>query len=334
VKVAVIGAGAIGGLVAAYLKDKGEDVLLVARPQTAKKIQADGLKVSGCRGSLQVKIEAVERLTAPADLIILATKTQDLEAALKENRQFLPGAAVLTTQNGVSGDEIAAAFVLKEEIISSIVMFGATSLEPGRVLHNFEGGWIIGRPFGKKDAEVEAVCRLLGQIFPVTLAAEIRGMKYLKLFVNANNCIPAILGVSMQETFSNAEVSRIAMAVWKEGLEVINRCGIRLVSLPDFSLERLAKLAALPLTESAKIYSGIMTNLSKEPLYGSILQSIKRGKPSEIDYLNGEFVALAENSGSAAPLNKKLVGLVHQVEGSRKFLSKDELINCTKAWVA
>jgi 2-dehydropantoate 2-reductase len=156
-------------------------------------------------------------------------------------------------------------------------------------------------------------------------------MKYLKIFVNANNCIPAILGRSMQETFSDLQMSRISIAVWKEGVEIIARARINLVSLPDFPLERLTKLTSLSLEEAARIFSGIMTGLSKEPLYGSVLQSIKRGRPSEIDYLNGEFVGLAEKNHFEAPLNKRLVEMVHQVEQSHKFFSPEELIANTKA---
>jgi len=73
----------------------------------------------------------------------------------------------------------------------------------------------------------------------------------------------------------------------------LDKMGIKLVNLPDFDLEKFRGLTNMPFEQSAQIFSGIMANLSKEPLYGSILQSIKRGKPSEIDYINGEVVNLA-----------------------------------------
>ncbi|MBU1726672.1 MAG: hypothetical protein KJ880_03475, partial [Candidatus Omnitrophica bacterium] len=106
--------------------------------------------------------------------------------------------------------------------------------------------------------------------------------------------------------------------------------GIKLVSLPDFPLERMIQLASAPTEIAAKIYSGIMTNLSKAPLYGSILQSIKRGKASEIDYINGEFVHLAKENYTTAPLNEKLVEMVHEVEQSKKFFSKEDLLSRAK----
>ena len=158
-------------------------------------------------------------------------------------------------------------------------------------------------------------------------------MKWLKVFVNANNCLPAILGKSMQDTFKRLEACKISIAIWKEGLELTRRTETKLASLPDFPLERVEKLTAMPIDEAARIFSGIMTKLSRQPLYGSILQSIKRARPSEIDYINGEFVRLAKGFGLSAPLNKKLADLVHKVERTKKFLGLIELIEDTKEFL-
>ena len=332
-RIAVIGSGAIGGLVAGYLKSKGEDVVLIARAQAQKAINSSGLKISGVRGEYNVSIPIEERLRSKADLVIVATKTQDIEKALKDNCKFIKDSFVLTTQNGVAADDIVAKFIPKENIVSSIVMFGSTNLEPGKIIHNFEGSWIIGNISSDCKVDLTALAAVLGKVFPVAVSGNIRGMKYLKIFVNANNCISAILGVSMQEAFSDIEVSRISINIWREGLEVISKAGINLVSLPDFPVERLNKLTGIPSLEAAKIYSGIMSSLSKEPLYGSILQSIKRGKSSEIDYINGEFVRIAKGYVMNAPLNEKLVSMVHEVEETGKFFTKEELINSTRQFI-
>ncbi|MEW6008402.1 MAG: ketopantoate reductase family protein [Candidatus Omnitrophota bacterium] len=329
-KIAVIGAGAIGCLVAGYLKSKGEEISLVGHKSSVKAIKEKGLEISGVKGDFKIGIEAYEKLNHRPDLIILATKTQDIETALKENINLIKDTLILTTQNGIQAETIVAKYISKDNIISSIVMFGSTYLEPAKVVHNFEGSWIIGRTFNKNDEIVTEISRILNKIFPVIVSDNIKGMKYLKMFVNANNCISAILGVSMQEAFSDIEISRISIAIWKEGLKVINKAGINLVSLPDFPLERLTKLTSLSNLEAAKIFSSIMANLSKEPLYGSILQSIKRGRLSEIDYINGEFVRIAEENNINAFLNKKLVDMVHEVERKNKFFTKEELINNTK----
>jgi len=329
-KIAVIGAGAIGGLVAGYLKLKGYDVSLLGHSDSVGAIKENGLEIKGIRGNFNIKIDAAEKLDFNPGLIILATKTQDIDIALRDNLKFIQNSWILTAQNGIQADGLVSSYAAKERIISSIVMLGSTYLEPGKIVHNFEGAWIIGKIFGKNDTRVEKIGAILNSAFPAIISDDIKGMKRLKIFVNANNCIPAILGISMQEAFSDINISRISIAVWKEGLDIVTKAGIKLESLPDFPLERFIQLTSSPSLEAAKIFSGIMGNLSKEPLYGSILQSIKRGRPSEIDYINGEFVNLAKKNNLFAPLNEKLVEMVHQVEETKIFFSKEELIRAVK----
>lgn len=329
-RITVIGAGAIGGLVAGYLKLKDGDVSLVGHLDSVRAIKENGLKISGVRGDFHIKIDVSRRIASRPSLAILAVKTQDIEKVLKDNEDLLKDTLILTTQNGIQADTLVAKYIPQENIISSIIMFGATYLEPGRVVHNFEGNWIIGRIFANNDPKPIEASEVLNKIFPTIVTEDLKGMKYLKLFVNANNCIPAILGMSMQEAFSDIEISQISITIWKEGWEIVNKVGINLVSLPDFPIERLTKLISLALPQAAKIFSGIMTNLSKEPLYGSILQSIKRKRTSEIDYINGEFVRLAHKNNLKAGLNEKLVEMVHRVEETNRFFTKEELISATK----
>jgi 2-dehydropantoate 2-reductase len=331
-RITVIGAGAIGSLVAGYLKDKQKEAILIGNSAGVEAIKTDGLSISGARGDFKLKLDTASRMSEPCDLAVLAVKTQDIDKAVKDNLDFIKDSVVLTTQNGVQADDLVARYIPKEKIISSIVMFGSTCIEPARVVHNFEGSWIIGKQFCTNDKDTQEATAL-GEIFPVLVTADIRGMKYLKIFVNANNCIPALLGMSMQEAFADINISRISIAIWREGFDIVTEARIKLVSLPDFSLERMTKLLSLPDLEAAKIFSGIMVNLSKEPLYGSILQSIKRKRPSEIDYINGEFVNIARQNGMNAPLNESLVELVHQVEKTGKFISKETLLEKTKNFI-
>ena len=118
----------------------------------------------------------------------------------------------------------------------------------------------------------------------------------------------------------------MAINLNKEAYAVITKATIKLESLPAYPKERIEGLVNMPLDQAAGLFSKIMIGLSREPLYGSILQSIKRGRISEIDYINGEIVRLARSLKVEAPLNKKIVELVHKVEDSGKFLSKKELL--------
>ncbi|MCB9771277.1 MAG: 2-dehydropantoate 2-reductase [Candidatus Omnitrophica bacterium] len=324
-KIAVIGAGAIGSVVAAGLFKSNVDVLLVGRADQVAAIKERGLTIKRFDGTETLNVPVAERLDREFDLVIFTTKTQDVDDAYMQNSEFMENCLVLATQNGVQGDNILSPHFFPERVISSIVMFGATYVKPGEVTYNFPGDWIIGKRFVMNDIKVHEIADILKKSFSVEVTDNILGMKWLKLFVNFNNCIPALIGKSMQETFTDMDLCRLSVSLLKEALPIVQSANIKLVSLPQFPVERVQGLAAMPLEQGAGIMNKTLTGLSKEPLYGSILQSILRGKTSEIDFINGEVVAIASGMRMDAPLNRKVVRMVHTVEETGKFFSAEEV---------
>lgn len=326
-KIAVIGAGAIGGVVAAYLKKAGEDVVLIGRSDQVDVINAKGLTIKGVRGTSNIKVPALTRLDKPYELVIFAVKTQDIEEAFSHNAEFLESGLVLTTQNGVQADNLLSSHFDRDRQLSSIVMFGATYTNPGEIIFNFEGDWIIGRPLTPLDPTAHRIAEVLGKAFKMVPSTNIMGQKYLKLFVNFNNCIPALIGKSMQETFADMDLCRLSIKLLKEGIDIVKQAEIELVSLPNFPKERIEGLVNMPIDQAAGIINKTLTTLSKEPLYGSILQSIMRGKLSEIDFINGEIAHLANHFKLPPTLNSKMVDMVHEVERTHRYFSIEEVKN-------
>ncbi len=323
--IAVIGAGAIGAVVAGYLTKAGEDVLLVGKADQVNAVNARGLIIKDARGTETIRVRCARRFDKPYDLVIFAVKTQDLEEAFQDNKEYLGNTLVLTSQNGVQADNILSGHFEPGRQLSSIVMFGATYVKPGEVTFNFEGDWIIGRPFVPLDPAAHKVGAVLGKAFKTVMSLDIRGMKYLKLFVNFNNCIPALVGKSMQETFADLDMCRLSIMLLKEGVGIMQQAKINIVSMPDFPKEKIFALVNMPLEQAAGIINKTLTGLSKEPLYGSILQSIMRGKASEIEFINGEVVHVAEHLYFKAPLNERVVDMVHEVERTGKFFSVEKV---------
>lgn len=323
--IAVIGAGAIGSLVAGLLAKAGETILLVGRPDQVEAVRARGLRIKSPSGEETVRVPVLTAMDKSYDLVIFTVKTQDLEAAYQQNHAFLEDATVLTSQNGVQGDNLLRTHFEPENMYSSIVMFGATYIRPGEVTFNFPGDWILGKPYRPIDETTHAIAQVLGRAFPVVVTPQIMGMKWLKLFVNFNNCLPALTGRSMQETFADMDLCRLSVLLLKEGVDIIRKAGIELVSLPNFPVERVLGMAAMPVEQAAGILNKTLTTLSQEPLYGSILQSIMRGKTSEIDFINGEVILIARNLQISSPLNTRMVELVHQVERTGRFFSAEQI---------
>lgn len=322
-KIAVIGAGAIGSIVAAFLTKAEVDVVLIGREDQVSAVNENGLIVKKADGEERIQVKAQTKLDKEYDLVIFCTKTQDLEDAYQHNYEYLENCLVLTSQNGVQSDNIMSAHFERERMFSSIVMFGSTYTKPGEVTYNFNGDWILGKPFSPIGPKTQEIAKLLGQAFSVKVTPNIVGMKWLKLFVNFNNCIPALIGKSMQETFVDLDLCRLSVLLLREGFEVVNNAHIEMESLPDFPKERIVGLAQMPIDQAAGIINKTLTTLSEKPLYGSILQSIMRRRVSEIDFINGEVVHMAHQMRREALLNERVVDLVHRVERSGKYFSLD-----------
>jgi len=323
--IAIIGAGAIGSVAAGLLTKAGKDVLLVGRPGHVDAINQNGLRIKGFGGEQVIKVRALTQMDKEHDLVIFCTKTTDLEEAYQSNHKFLDKGLVLTSQNGVQADTILGFHFDPQDMFSSIVMFGATYTAAGEVVYNFPGDWIIGKPYTALDPRVEEIAAELRCAFPVVVSPDIMGMKWLKVFVNMNNSIPALVGKSMQETFSDLDFCRLSVMLLREGVQTVQAAKVELVSLPNFPAERIYGMAAMPIEQAAGIINQTLTKLSKEPLYGSILQSIMRKRVSEIDFINGEIVQLAHGIRQQAPLNRKIVDMVHKVEREGKFLKAEEV---------
>ena len=323
--IAIIGAGAIGSLVAGYLVEARRDVVLVGRREHVCAINENGLNIKGFGRDKNVKIKALTKLDQEYDLVIFATKTQDLEEAYQENCEYLENCYILTTQNGVQADSILGVHFEKEKMLSSIVMFGATFVKPGEITFNFPGDWIIGRPYLPLDPKTHEIAGLLKSEIPIIVSNNIVGMKWVKLFVNFNNCICALVGKSMQETFANIDLCKLSVMLLCEGVDIVKKANIELVSLPSFSVDKIYGLLGMPREQAAGIIRQTLTTLSKEPLYGSILQSIMRKRTSEIDFINGEVVSLAKQMRLQSPLNEKAVDLVHEVENTGKFFEISDI---------
>jgi 2-dehydropantoate 2-reductase len=202
----------------------------------------------------------------------------------------------------------------------------ATYLLPGKVTVVYRGKLMLGRPFGPKDGKLNEVAHILNQAIPTLVTDNVQGAHWLKLLVNLNNALPAITNFTVSQVYANTFLRNLAVGLMREGLRVINRANIQLESLPEVSVGLTRLVNWMPSGIAGRIAAAKVRRLSTVwPLWGSTLQSIQRGRPTEIDYLNGEITELGKRHGEATPLNSRMVELVHQVERTGQFLSVEEI---------
>ena len=325
-RIAIIGAGAIGSALGGLLRRAGRDVVIIGRSAHVKAIRAAGLRVDGVRGSFTVQVEAAEALASRPDVAFLTVKSQDVLAALEANRAQLADVPLVTFQNGVRSDELAAGVVAKERLASVVVNLSANFLTPGEVTILYADALVLGRPFAANDAEVQAIAVILRDAFPTRVSGNIAGAHWLKLIVNLNNAFPALTDRTYRDVYRDPYLGRLAVRAMREGLEVVARAGIALESLPDMPALLARAMRLLPLALAARLAAAKIRRIElRWPLLGSTLQSLRRGRPTEIDYLNGEVVRLGREVAFPTPVNATVVALVHQVERTGRFLSVDAI---------
>ena len=327
-KIAVIGAGAIGSVIGGLLSKAGEDVTLICRKPHVDAINQNGLILDGESGKMVIRVKAAENLDFKPDLALLTVKSQDIESSVKKVQPFLSGTLVVTMQNGVQSDDLVAGVLGKENIISSVVTFNGEFLEPGKALYSSllsKTVLLIGEPFGAKGNRLQSLSALFNKALPTDISEDIRGAHWTKLLWNLITAVPAVTGLSYQEGNHYPQIRELNINLMKEGLEVIKLAGIKTAPVPSFPLSLIETMAKMPLPECSSMMKNIIESAGERHTLGSILQSIKRGKSTEVDYMNGEIVNLGKKTGIPTPTNSLMVELVHQVETTGKFLTVDEL---------
>jgi 2-dehydropantoate 2-reductase len=324
-RVAVIGAGAVGGLLAALLDRAGHDVEVTARGDHLAAIRAGGIHLDGGYGSHVARVEAAEGLTARPELAILATKGQDAEAALRANAAVLEGVPLLVVQNGLGGIRVAGEVLPGSPVVGGLALFATSYLSPGHITVTAALPIVVGGAPGTPASVVERFAELLREVMPVETVENLEGAQWTKLLINHVNALPAITGLSVQQTVADVRLLRVLAASLRETVRIANRIGIRFAGLQGIPGWVLPWLGRGPLALAARLPRLLAKRMGEVPNPGSTLQSIRRGQFTEIDFLNGAVVRVAREHGFDAPINAALVRLVHEVEHTGVFLTPDEV---------
>lgn len=323
-RVGVVGAGAVGGAIAALLARAGHEVEVTARGAHLEAIREHGIRLAGAWGTYTAEVEANEVLTRGAELVIVATKAQDAAAAIRENIATLRGIPVVVIQNGLDGIRTARQASPRSDIVGGLATFATSYLSPGEITVTTAGPTYLGVD-GPDDLPARYAARTLNDALPVTVVPNFVGAQWTKLIINQVNALPAITGLSVQEVVSQGPLRRIMTASMRENVRIGRASRVRFEPLQGLGRRGLMLFCLLPVWIGQLLPTLMSARIGRTPNPGSTLQSIRRGQATEIDYLNGAVVRAAAAIGRTAPVNEKLVELVHEVEASGTFLTPAEV---------
>jgi 2-dehydropantoate 2-reductase len=324
-RVAILGAGAVGGTLAALLARRGHEIEITARGANLAAIRRSGIHLSGAWGDSVAAVSAAERLGRTPELALVTTKAVDAPAAIRENEKLLRGIPLLVVQNGLSGISAAVAAAPKADVVGGLAFFAASFLTPGEVTVTAGGALYVGNEPQSHDVPARFVAQVLGEVIETQVVADFAGAQWSKLVVNQVNALPAITGLSVQQVVADRALLRVLTASIRETVRVARANDIRFSSINGLSNRMLRFIGVAPLAIGQALPRAMARRMGATPNPGSTLQSIRRGQPTEIDYLNGAVVEAAKGTSMAAPVNSALVEMVHEVEKSGAFLTADEV---------
>jgi 2-dehydropantoate 2-reductase len=292
--IAVMGAGAVGCYYGGMLARAGHDVTLIARAQHVEAVRKSGLRLESKAFDEQIALRAAGDASGVrgARLVLFTVKSGDTESAGRALAPHLErDATILTLQNGVDNAERLAA-TLKRDVVPAVVYVAVEMAGPGHVRHHGRRELLI----GSSPASERIAAAFVAAGVPVEVSDNAIGALWAKLIVNcAYNALSAITQLPYGRMVKGEGVPELMQDVVDECLAVARAARI---TVPGDLLKSVPQIAE-----------------TMPGQFSSTAQDLARGKPTEIDHLNGYVVRKGEALGVATPVNRTLLALVKLLEG-------------------
>jgi 2-dehydropantoate 2-reductase len=313
-RIVVHGAGSVGCFIGGCWQAAGLPVGFIGRTTFANAISEHGLSLSDFTG-WQKRLGEVNFHTDPAaladaDIIALTVKSGATEDAARQIAQHgRDGALVISFQNGISNiDVLRKKLGNRFEIARGIVQFNVAYLGEGR----FHKG-VAGALYVEDSPETRALAqRIDNGPAALKLSDDMLGIAWGKLLINLNNAVNALSGRTLLGEFEERDYRRVVAASQREGLDLLKRAGIRSARIAAVAPSLLPWIIGSP----SWLFKNVFLRKWKidEKARSSMNDDLAAGRTTEVDYINGELVALAERLGTDAPVNRRIVELIRKAE--------------------
>ena len=302
-KIAVVGPGAMGCLLAAFLSKSKEEIwILDYNKERAESINKNGVSLAGLSGEWRCNPKASSDIKdiGPVNLLILCVKSYDTKTAITRSKALIgENTSVLTLQNGIGNIEIISEIIEAQNVIGGVTNLGVTLLDTGKAKYAGKGETVIGRMDGKITVEMRTIREIFNKAgLETRISKDIKGLLWSKLIINTGiNALTALTRLNNGRLIEFESSRRIMREAVTESIRIAKRKRIKL-AYDD------------PLAKVEAICEATAGNIS------SMLQDVLRRKRTEIDFINGVIVRLGQELGIPVPVNTMLVDLVKTIESS------------------
>lgn len=326
-RIVVFGAGSVGCYVGGRLISGGAEVVMIGRPRIGQILQDHPLKLTDYEGFEFETRLAPGQFTedaaraAEADLVLITVKSAATADAAKTLAGHLkPGTPVISLQNGISNAEELRQHLPEARVCAGMIPFNVVQKSRGHFHHGTEGHLMAAR-----DEALTPFLPLFEQCgLPLELRDDMTSVMWSKLLLNLNNPINALSNVPLLEELSDRAYRRCLAAAQRETLDLMRHAGIETIQLTAIPMRLVPVVMSLPDWLFTRLASRM---LAIDPIArSSMWEDLEAGRPTEVDWINGEVVRLAESLNKPAPVNRRLTELVHECEETRRRWPGDELL--------
>ncbi len=318
-KIAVLGAGALGSAIGGTLAQAGHEVTLINRNRGhVDAINAGGLRMRTAQGEVTVRTRAATGATGvgPQDLVVVLVKSFHTREAMAGALELVgPDTAVMSLQNGLGHEDILAQLVGRERLLAGKTYVGGVMLGPGHIIAGVTGKeTLIGELDGRLSPRALAISEAFNAAgLGTTVSDNILGVIWDKLLVNvATGAVAAITRLTYGPLYQLPEIEATAVVAVQEAMDVARAAGIPLTTTD----------ARAPWTKAS---AGLPADFKT-----SMLQSLEKGSVTEIDFINGAVVRWGERHGVATPVNGTLAACVKGIERAMTLAQENSMNEMTK----
>ncbi|MDI3380907.1 ketopantoate reductase family protein [Xenophilus aerolatus] len=302
-KIAILGAGALGCAIGAALTEAGHETWLINRSAVhVEAMQRAGLRVDDAAGTRRVAVKASTTAadSGVVDLVVVLVKSFHTDAAMRGALSLVgPQTVVLSLQNGLGHEDLLADIVGRERLLAGKTYVGGVMRGPGHIQSGVAGkATYIGELDGRRTARVEAIAAAFEAAGLHTVVSDnILGTMWDKLLVNvATGAITGITRLTYGQLYDEPLLKATALAAVQEAMDAARAAGVRLSMTEP---EQAWALASAGLPPAFKT---------------SMLQSLEKGSVTEVDFINGSVVRWGRRHGVPTPVNATLVACIKGIE--------------------
>lgn len=327
----LVGAGSIGGTLAVLLQEHGFEPDVVAHgEEKAKLYREKGIRLTGVYGNHCQKLNAypsVGALRGTYDVALIATKYQQMPDVARVLLPYLrEDSLVVSVQNGLCLDMLSEV-VGNERTVGVMIGFGATQMAPDHVEVTASAGLEIGKKDGTTSPALDELCRILDTCIPTKVTTDITGELYAKMMFNSViNSLASVTNGPVGHMLKTRKARRAVLGIIREGVAVADAMGI---DIPRFNILPKFQLLAKCKSPLSRWLVGQLLRIALAAASGKVrpstLQSLEKGRPTEIDIMNGYIVAKGKEYGVPTPVNNSLTAIIKEIERGERTLSRKNI---------